>query len=153
VSQAVTDRASDIHIEPRKEELVVRYRIDGVMNEVMRLPKKVVAPLTSRFKIVSNMDIAEKRAPQDNRVSATINGREYDFRVSTLPVVNGEKIVMRVLDKGGISIGLEKLGFLPKNLQTLKDMAARSFGIVLVTGPTGSGKSTTLYSLLNETND
>ncbi|MBS1714542.1 MAG: type II/IV secretion system protein [Armatimonadetes bacterium] len=153
VTQAVMDKASDIHIEPRKEEMVVRYRIDGVMNEVMRLPKKVIAPLTSRFKIVSNMDIAEKRAPQDNRISATINNREFDFRVSTLPVVNGEKIVMRVLDKGGISIGLEKLGFLSENLRLLKDMAARSFGIVLVTGPTGSGKSTTLYSLLNETND
>ncbi|MBS1723017.1 MAG: type II/IV secretion system protein [Armatimonadetes bacterium] len=153
VQQAVADKASDIHIEPRKEELVVRYRIDGVMNEVMRLPKKVIAPLTSRFKIAANMDIAEKRAPQDNRVSATIGGREFDFRVSTLPVVYGEKIVMRVLDKGGISIGLEKLGFMQGNLAILKDMAARSYGIVLVTGPTGSGKSTTLYSLLNETND
>lgn len=153
VSQGVQDKASDIHIEPRKEEMVIRYRIDGVMNEVMRLPRKVVAPLTSRLKIAANMDIAEKRAPQDNRVSAVIGGREYDFRVSTLPVVHGEKIVMRVLDKGGINVGLEKLGFLPHNLQMLKDMAARSYGIVLVTGPTGSGKSTTLYSLINETND
>jgi len=153
VNQAVSDKASDIHLEPRKDGLVVRLRIDGIMMEAMRLPKKVVAPLTSRFKIVANMDIAEKRAPQDNRISATINGKEYDFRVSTLPVVYGEKIVMRVLDKGGISIGLSKLGFLPHNLKILEDMAARTYGICLVTGPTGSGKSTTLYSLLNQSND
>ncbi|MBL8066267.1 MAG: type II/IV secretion system protein [Chthonomonadaceae bacterium] len=153
ITQAVKDKASDIHIEPRKEELIIRYRIDGVMNEVMRLPKKVIPPLTSRFKIVANMDIAEKRVPQDNRISAVIGGREFDFRVSTLPVVGGEKIVMRVLDKGGISIGLEKLGFLKHNYDMLKDFASRSYGIVLVTGPTGSGKSTTLYSLINETND
>lgn len=153
ISQAVSERASDIHIEPRKDELIVRYRIDGVMQEVMQLPRKVVAPLTSRFKIVANMDIAEKRVPQDNRISSIINGKPYDFRVSTLPVVFGEKIVMRVLDKGGINIGLEKLGFMPHNYEMLKDFANRSYGIVLVTGPTGSGKSTTLYSLLNETND
>ncbi len=153
INQAVADRASDIHIEPRKEELVVRLRIDGVMLETMRLPKRVIAPLTSRFKIVANMDIAEKRAPQDSRISATLGGKEYDFRVSTLPVVYGEKIVMRVLDKGGISLGLSKIGFLPHNLKILEDLASRSYGILLVTGPTGSGKSTTLYSLLNQTND
>jgi len=153
VNQAVADGASDIHIEPRREGLVVRLRIDGIMIEAMRLPKKVIAPLTSRFKIVANMDIAEKRAPQDARISAVINGKEFDFRVNTLPVVYGEKIVMRVLDKGGISIGLSKLGFLDHNLKMLEDMANRSFGIVLVTGPTGSGKSTTLYSLINQTND
>ncbi|MCW5939567.1 MAG: type II/IV secretion system protein [Fimbriimonadaceae bacterium] len=153
INQAITDRASDIHLEPRKDGMVVRLRIDGVMVEAMKLPKKVIAPLTSRFKIVANMDIAEKRAPQDNRISAVVNGKPFDFRVSTLPVVYGEKIVMRVLDKGGISIGLERLGFLPHNLSILQDMASRSYGIVLVTGPTGSGKSTTLYSLLNQTND
>lgn len=153
VNQAVADGASDIHIEPRKDGLVVRLRVDGIMLEAMRLPRKVVAPLTSRFKIVANMDIAEKRAPQDARISAVINGREFDFRVSTLPLIYGEKIVMRVLDKGGISIGLSKLGFLDHNLKMLEDMAQRSHGIVLVTGPTGSGKSTTLYSLINQTND
>ena len=150
VNQAVRDKASDIHIEPRKEEVVVRYRIDGVMLETMRLPKKVIAPLTSRIKIISNMDIAEKRVPQDNRISATIDGKEYDFRVSTLPLVHGEKIVMRVLDKGGINVGLSKLGFLPDNLKIIEDLSSRSYGIVLVTGPTGSGKSTTLYSILNK---
>lgn len=153
VNQAVADKASDIHIEPRKEEVVVRYRIDGIMVEVMRLPRKISNALTSRFKIIANMDIAEKRAPQDNRISAVINGKPFDFRVSTLPVIHGEKIVMRVLDKGGINVGLTKLGFLPHNLKMLEDMATRSYGIVLVTGPTGSGKSTTLYSLLNASND
>lgn len=150
INQAVTDRASDIHMEPRKDGMVIRNRIDGVLIETMRLPRKVMVPLTSRMKIMSNMDIAEKRIPQDNRVSAVINGKPYDFRVSTLPTVYGEKIVMRVLDKGGINVGLEKLGFLPENLATIEDMAARSFGIILVTGPTGSGKSTTLYSILNQ---
>jgi type IV pilus assembly protein PilB len=101
---------------------------------------------------MSNMDIAEKRAPQDNRISAAIGGKEYDFRVSTLPVVFGEKIVMRILDRGGINVGLSKLGFLPHNLKVIEDMADRSFGILLVTGPTGSGKSTTLYSILNKIN-
>lgn len=153
INQAVSDKASDIHIEPKKDGLHVRFRIDGIMVDTMKLPRKVSAPLTSRFKIVANMDIAEKRAPQDNRISATINGKDYDFRVSTLPVVYGEKIVMRVLDKGGIQVGMSKLGFLPHNLKVLEDMAARSYGIMLVTGPTGSGKSTTLYSLLNQSND
>ncbi|MBS1718497.1 MAG: type II/IV secretion system protein [Armatimonadetes bacterium] len=150
VTQAITDKASDIHLEPGKTGLRVRYRVDGVMVDVMELPKKIVAPLVSRFKIMSEMDIAEKRAPQDNRISATIGGKEFDFRVSTLPLVHGEKIVMRVLDKGGISVGLNKLGFLPHNQSIIEDMCQRSYGIILVTGPTGSGKSTTLYSILNQ---
>ncbi|MCG9895774.1 MAG: Flp pilus assembly complex ATPase component TadA [Fimbriimonadaceae bacterium] len=153
LSQAINDKASDIHIEPRKHELVVRFRIDGVMMDVMKLPKAMTAPLTSRFKIIANMDIAEKRAPQDARISARINGIEFDFRVSTLPMVHGEKIVLRVLDKRGTMLGLSKIGFLPHNLTGLEDLAGRSYGILLVTGPTGSGKSTTLYSLLNTTND
>ncbi len=152
ISQAITDKASDIHIEPQKEGLRVRYRVDGVMIDGMKLPRKVIAPLTSRIKIMSEMDIAEKRAPQDNRISATIGGKEYDFRVSTLPLVYGEKIVMRVLDKGGVSVGLNKLGFLPHNQKIIEDMCDKSFGIILVTGPTGSGKSTTLYSILNKIN-
>jgi type IV pilus assembly protein PilB len=101
---------------------------------------------------MSDMDIAEKRAPQDNRISATIAGKEYDFRVSTLPTVYGEKIVLRILDKGGINVGLSKLGFLPQNLKNIEDMCSKSYGIILVTGPTGSGKSTTLYSILNKIN-
>lgn len=152
ISQAITDKASDIHIEPQRDGLRVRFRVDGVLQEGMKLPRKVIAPLTSRLKIMSEMDIAEKRAPQDNRISAVISGKEYDFRVSTLPVVYGEKIVMRVLDKGGINVGLSKLGFLPDNLSQIEDMCSRNYGIILVTGPTGSGKSTTLYSILNRLN-
>ncbi len=153
ISQAITDKASDIHVEPMKDGIRVRYRVDGIMVEGMRLPRKVVAPLTSRMKIMSDMDIAEKRQPQDNRISAVVQGREFDFRVSTLPLVYGEKIVMRVLDKGSINVGLGKLGFLPNNLKIVEDMCSKSYGIILVTGPTGSGKSTTLYSILSEINN
>jgi type IV pilus assembly protein PilB len=152
VSQAIGDKASDIHMEPQKDGMRVRFRVDGVLMEGMKLPRKVVAPLTSRMKIMSEMDIAEKRAPQDNRISAVIGGKEFDFRVSTLPCVYGEKIVMRVLDKGGINVGLSKLGFLPHNMKLIEDMASKSYGIILVCGPTGSGKSTTLYSVLNKLN-
>lgn len=152
ITQAITDGASDIHIEPTRDCIKVRYRIDGVMIDSMVLPKRVQASLTSRFKILADMDIAEKRVPQDNRISATIDGREYDFRVSTLPCIYGEKIVMRVLDKSSVRVGLEKLGFLPDTLATLEEVVSRSYGIILVTGPTGSGKSTTLYSILSKLN-
>ena len=152
INQAISDKASDIHIEPMKDGVKVRVRIDGVMLETMKVPRKVLAPLTSRIKIMANMDIAEKRVPQDNRISLAVNGKEYDLRVSTLPVVYGEKIVMRILDKGGINVGLGKLGFLPDNLTCIEDMCSKSYGIILVTGPTGSGKSTTLYSILNKLN-
>jgi type IV pilus assembly protein PilB len=150
INQAIQDKASDIHIEPQKDGVRIRYRVDGVLLDVMKLPRKVTAPLASRIKIMSDMDIAEKRVPQDNRISATINGKEFDFRVSTLPLIYGEKIVMRVLDKGGVKVGLSKLGFLPQNLRIIEDMTSKSYGIILVTGPTGSGKSTTLYSILNK---
>ncbi|MCS6919051.1 MAG: type II secretion system ATPase GspE [Fimbriimonadales bacterium] len=152
ITQAITDGASDIHIEPTRDCVKVRYRIDGVMIDSMVLPKRVQASLTSRFKILADMDIAEKRVPQDNRISATIDGREYDFRVSTLPCIYGEKIVMRVLDKSSVRVGLEKLGFLPDTLSKLEEVISRSYGIILVTGPTGSGKSTTLYSILSRLN-
>lgn len=152
ISQAVIDKASDIHIEPQKDGLRVRYRIDGVLMQGMNLPKKVSAALSSRFKIIANMDIAEKRMPQDNRISMTVSGKEFDFRVSTLPCVFGEKIVMRVLDKGSIKVGLNKLGLLENNLVMIEDMCTKTYGIILVTGPTGSGKSTTLYSILNHIN-
>lgn len=153
INQAIGDSASDIHIEPRRSEVKVRIRMDGVMHEVMTLPKKVQAPLVSRFKIMAEMDIAEKRAPQDNRIAAIVGGKPYDFRVSTLPTVHGEKVVMRVLDRGSVNIGLSKLGFLPDTLTLLEDVIARTFGIILITGPTGSGKSTTLYSILNKINN
>jgi type IV pilus assembly protein PilB len=128
ISQAIQDKASDIHVEPAKDGLRVRYRVDGVMLDGMRLPRKVVAPLTSRFKIMSDMDIAEKRVPQDNRISVTVGSKDYDLRVSTLPVVYGEKIVMRVLDKGGVMVGLGKLGFLPQNLKQWKTSAREAMG-------------------------
>ena len=152
ISQAIQDKASDIHIEPQKDGMRVRYRVDGVLLDGMSLPRKVIAPLCSRFKIMAEMDIAEKRTPQDNRIGLTLGGKDYDLRVSTLPVVYGEKIVMRVLDKGGVKVGLGKLGFLPGNLKLIEDLCNRSYGIILVTGPTGSGKSTTLYSILNKLN-
>ena len=152
ISQAIQDKASDIHVEPQKEGMRVRYRVDGVLLDGMSLPRKVIAPLCSRFKIMAEMDIAEKRTPQDNRIGLTLGGKDYDLRVSTLPVVYGEKIVMRVLDKGGVKVGLGKLGFLPGNLKLIEDLCNRSYGIILVTGPTGSGKSTTLYSILNKLN-
>jgi type IV pilus assembly protein PilB len=152
ITQAINDGASDIHIEPTRDCIKVRYRIDGVMIDSLILPKRVQASLTSRFKIMADMDIAEKRVPQDNRISATIDGREYDFRVSTLPCIHGEKIVMRVLDKSSVRVGLDKLGFLPDALAKLEEVISRSYGIILVTGPTGSGKSTTLYSILSRLN-
>ncbi|MEN6372070.1 MAG: type II secretion system ATPase GspE [Armatimonadota bacterium] len=152
ISRAVADGASDIHIEPTREAVRVRFRIDGILHEAMAAPKKVQASLTSRYKIMAEMDIAEKRAPQDGRIGAFIDGRPFDFRVSTLPSVHGEKIVMRILDKSSISVGLNKLGLLPETLERFESLIMRTFGIILVTGPTGSGKSTTLYSVLSKLN-
>ena len=142
ISRGITDKASDIHIEPAKDGLRIRYRVDGILSDGMTLPKKAQASITSRIKIMADMDISEKRAPQDGRISATIEGRPYDFRVSTLPAVFGEKIVMRVLDKSNISVGLHKLGLLPYTYEMFESMIQRTYGIILVTGPTGSGKST-----------
>ncbi len=152
ISRGITDKASDIHIEPGKDGLRIRYRVDGILQDGMTLPKKAQASITSRIKIMADMDIAEKRSPQDGRISATIEGRPYDFRVSTLPAVFGEKIVMRVLDKSNISVGLHKLGLLPYTYEMFESMIQRTYGIILVTGPTGSGKSTTLYSVLAKLN-
>jgi len=152
ITRGIQDRCSDIHLEPGKTALKVRYRIDGIMQDGLVVPKKVQASLISRIKIMADMDIAEKRAPQDGRISATVDGKPYDFRVSTLPSVYGEKIVMRVLDKNSIMIGLNKLGFLPQTLEMFESLISRTYGIILVTGPTGSGKSTTLYSVLSKLN-
>jgi type IV pilus assembly protein PilB len=152
ITQAVMDGASDIHIEPRRDGLRVRYRVDGILHEAMQLPKKAQSSLISRIKIMASMDIAEKRAPQDGRISLLIEGKQFDFRVSTLPNVFGEKIVMRVLDKSAISIGLHRLGIMPKTLEQFENLIQRTYGIMLVTGPTGSGKSTTLYSVLSKLN-
>jgi type IV pilus assembly protein PilB len=152
LGQAVRDGASDIHIEPTRDGIRVRYRVDGILHEAMNLPKKVQASMVSRVKIMASMDIAEKRAPQDGRISLMIDGKQWDFRVSTLPSVFGEKVVLRVLDKSAISIGLHRLGILPKTLEQFENIIQRTYGIILVTGPTGSGKSTTLYSVLSKLN-
>ena len=150
IARGVTEKASDIHMEPTRECVKVRYRIDGILVDGLVIPKKAQASLTSRIKIMAEMDIAEKRVPQDGRISLQVEGRPYDFRVSTLPAVFGEKIVMRILDKSNISIGLHRLGLLPHTFEMFESMLMRSYGIILVTGPTGSGKSTTLYSCLSK---
>ncbi len=152
ISRAVADKVSDIHIEPAKDVLRIRYRTDGILHDGMVLPKRAQSSLISRFKIMADMDISEKRSPQDGRISATVDGKPYDFRVSTLPAVYGEKIVMRVLDKSNISVGLSKLGLLPYTFDIFESLISRTYGIILVTGPTGSGKSTTLYSVLSKLN-
>ena len=152
IGRGINDEASDIHIEPGKDSVRVRLRVDGILHEVMKVPKKVQASLTSRFKIMAEMDIATKRTPQDGRIGATIDGKQFDFRVSTLPSVYGEKIVLRVLDKSSVSVGLHKLGMLPETLERFESLISRTYGIILVTGPTGSGKSTTLYSVLAKLN-
>jgi type IV pilus assembly protein PilB len=152
IRQALRDQASDIHIQPEARRCRVRYRIDGILHDTMVVPKAAQAALISRIKVMADMDIAEKRAPQDGRISVNANRREYDFRVSSYPGVNGEKVVMRVLDKTGVMVGLNRLG-IPSMMQEQFDaLINRSYGIVLVTGPTGSGKSTTLYSVLNKLN-
>jgi len=148
LNRAVESRASDIHIEPQDRDLVVRFRIDGLLHEEQRLPKWTQGALISRIKVLSNMDIAEKRQPQDGRLRAEIDGRRIDLRVSTLPVAHGEKVVMRVVDSARALVALEEIGFYPEDLTHLKRHLERPQGIVLVTGPTGSGKSTLLYAAL-----
>ena len=149
VTQAITDRASDIHIEPTEKDLRVRYRIDGVLHEVQRSPKNVQAAVISRVKIISDIDIAEKRKPQDGRMSVMHAGRKIDLRVATLPTVWGEKIVMRILDNSTASLDLRDLSFLDHNYAVYHESYTKPYGMILVTGPTGSGKSTTLYATLN----
>ncbi|MEX2660146.1 MAG: ATPase, T2SS/T4P/T4SS family [Acidimicrobiales bacterium] len=153
IRQAIQDRASDIHIEPTEREVRVRYRIDGVLHEVMRSPKRVQNGLISRLKIMADLNIAERRIPQDGRVSAVIAGRQVDLRVATLPTVYGEKVVMRILDKGTALLDLADLGFLPETMARYETVFHKPYGTILVTGPTGSGKSTTLYATLNQLND
>jgi type IV pilus assembly protein PilB len=153
IRQAVQDRASDIHIEPAERDVRIRYRVDGVLHEVMRTPKRVQNGLISRLKIMSDLDIAERRVPQDGRVSVQLSGRQVDLRVATLPTVFGEKIVMRILDKGTAMLDLADLGFLPGTMARFESAFSKPYGTILVTGPTGSGKSTTLYATLNQLND
>jgi type IV pilus assembly protein PilB len=149
VTQAIQDRASDIHIEPAEHDMRVRYRIDGVLHEMQRSPKAIQGGVISRLKIMSDIDIAERRKPQDGRMSVTHNGRKIDLRVATLPTVWGEKVVMRILDNSTASLDLHDLSFLEDNFQTYQSSYTKPYGMILVTGPTGSGKSTTLYATLN----
>ena len=152
LNEAIKKRASDIHIEPCEKFLKVRYRIDGSLHDVLTLPKKNQNAVLARIKIMSKLDITETRMPQDGRFKISFEGKEIDFRVSVLPITFGGKVVMRILDKSNISIGLDKLGFLPTPLSTFKTALTRPYGMILVTGPTGSGKSTTLYSIINQLN-
>ncbi|NLL85212.1 MAG: type II/IV secretion system protein [Syntrophomonadaceae bacterium] len=150
--QAVHGRASDIHIEPQENDLRIRFRIDGQLFEVLSLPKKIHAAIISRLKIMSNLDIAEKRVSQDGRFKMDVDGHEIDFRVSTLPISHGEKVVLRVLDRSTNLTRIHQLGFTPKNMERVLSLAQHPYGMVLVSGPTNSGKTTTLYAMLNEIN-
>lgn len=152
VQRAIVDGASDIHVEPDRRNVRVRYRIDGVLHEVMPLPKYIDKPLISRFKIMSDMNIAERRVPQDGRIPIRWDNKDYDLRVSCLPTVHGEKIVMRILDKSNVLIGLNRLGFSPECQAQIEELTAQPNGMFLTTGPTGSGKTTTLYSVLHKLN-
>lgn len=152
LTEALKRRASDVHVEPEEDGLRVRYRIDGSLHEIFKLPRKNQNAILARLKIVSNLDITENRIPQDGRFKVKFEGREVDFRVSSLPIRFGQKFVLRALDKTNLSIGLDKLGFSDYPLKVFKEAIAKPFGMMLVTGPTGSGKSTTLYSVLNQLN-
>jgi type IV pilus assembly protein PilB len=152
LTDAVLRGASDIHIEPFEKEMRIRYRIDGVLQEIMKPPMKMKAALTSRVKILSDLNIAERRVPQDGRIKMKIKDKVVDFRVSTLPVIFGEKIVLRILDKSNLTLDLEKFGLEPKAEKDFMAAIMNPYGMVLVTGPTGSGKTTTLYSALSKIN-
>ena len=152
IEQAVRQRASDIHIEPMEKTVRVRYRIDGNLKEIMKYDNALLGAITTRLKIMSGMDISEKRKPQDGRITTTVDRREYDIRVSNLPTVYGEKVVMRIASKEGFNVDISKLGLTERDRKVFQDILRNPHGIILVTGPTGSGKSTTLYTALSELN-
>ena len=152
LTDAVMKGVSDIHIEPFEKEIRVRYRLDGSLREIMKPPFRMKAAITSRVKILADLNIAERRVPQDGRIKLKMKRKVVDFRVSTLPVIFGEKIVMRILDKGNLTLDLTQFGFEPKALEDFMWAIGRPYGMVLVTGPTGSGKTTTLYSALSQIN-
>jgi type IV pilus assembly protein PilB len=152
ITQAITDRASDIHIEPTEHDLRVRYRIDGVLQDAHRSPKNIQNGVISRLKIMADMNIAERRVPQDGRMSVSHQGRHVDLRIATLPTVWGEKVVARILDNGNTLLGLDDLGFSDANESRFRTSYSKPYGMILATGPTGSGKSTTLYATLNQLN-
>ncbi len=152
ITNALETRASDIHIEPFENRLIVRYRIDGVLHEVESPPRRLSAAVISRIKIMANLDIAERRLPQDGRIRLRVQGKEIDLRVSTVPTMHGESVVMRILDKGGVALDFARLGFEDDTLKLVLDVLLQPHGILLVTGPTGSGKTTTLYTALDRLN-
>ncbi|MDQ6621748.1 MAG: type II secretion system ATPase GspE [Pseudomonadota bacterium] len=152
ITNALETRASDIHIEPFENRLVVRYRIDGVLHEEESPPRRFSAAVISRIKIMANLDIAERRLPQDGRIRLRVQGKEIDLRVSTVPTMHGESVVMRILDKGGVALDFQRLGFDQDTLKVFLDVLLQPHGILLVTGPTGSGKTTTLYTALERLN-
>lgn len=152
IEQAVRQRASDIHIEPMEKTVRMRYRIDGNLKEIMKYDNALLGAITTRLKIMSGMDISEKRKPQDGRITTTVDRREYDIRVSNLPTVYGEKVVMRIASKEGFNVDISKLGLTERDRKVFQDILRNPHGIILVTGPTGSGKSTTLYTALSELN-
>jgi general secretion pathway protein E len=152
ITNALEMRASDIHIEPFENRLIVRYRIDGVLHEVESPPRRLSAAVISRIKIMASLDIAERRLPQDGRIRLRVQGKEIDLRVSTVPTMHGESVVMRILDKGGVALDFAKLGFEDDALKVFLDVLLQPHGILLVTGPTGSGKTTTLYTALDRLN-
>jgi type IV pilus assembly protein PilB len=152
IQQAIQDRASDIHVEPQQRGVRVRYRVDGVLHEAMTVPKNLQAPLISRYKIMADMNIAERRIPQDGRIEIRQGGKDFDLRVSAIPTPFGEKIVMRILDKTSILLGLDKLGFSEEVQAQIEELTRQPNGMFLSTGPTGAGKTTTQYSVLHKLN-
>ncbi|MGL4376139.1 MAG: GspE/PulE family protein, partial [Microcoleaceae cyanobacterium] len=153
LAKALSEKVSDIHVEPQEEFMRIRLRKDGVLQEYFRFPKQIIPAITSRFKIIANLDIAERRQAQDGRIRRVFEGRTVDFRVNSLPSRYGEKICLRILDSSSTQLGLDKLISDPTTLEMVRETASRPFGLILVTGPTGSGKSTSLYSILAELND
>ena len=152
IFRAVKEKASDIHVEPYEKETVIRFRVDGIMHDILHQPKKVHAAVSSRIKVMGNLDIAEKRVPQDGRIFRKVAGKEIDIRLSTIPTQFGERIVMRILEKGGELLSLERLGFEGETLEMIQKQVSRENGIILLTGPTGSGKSTTMAACLSRIN-
>src|SRR5690606_27804643 len=150
VAEGISSRASDIHLEPGEDGLAVRYRIDGVLRQVLTLPRAAGVPLVSRIKIMSGLDIADRLRPQDGRARVGVNGKQVDLRVSTLPASHGEKVVIRILDGSSTVMSFEQMGMNPDDLERLQRLLQTREGIILVTGPTGSGKTTTLYTALRQ---
>ncbi len=150
--QAFRERASDIHVEPYQSDVKIRFRVDGILHDVLSLPKRLHPAVVSRIKVMATLNIAEKRLPQDGRIGIKLGDHSVDLRISTVPTVNGERVVMRILDKSSVLLGLEELGFYPDDLGSIERLTRQEHGIILVTGPTGSGKTTSLYSMLSRIN-